>query len=225
MTLEVATLDVIPGQEADFERAFSAAQEIIASMPGYISHRLERCVERENRYVLLVDWRTLADHTEGFRGSSQYQEWKRLLHHFYDPFPTVEHYEDARPATVVDSGSHLDVIDQRVFVPALNFTVSRDFYRALGWRENWCDGRLAELELGGVRLLLQDYYLKAWAENFMLQITVADADAWHAHAAAVLASGSYGSARVTPPKLESWGFLVTYVHDPSGVLLHFAQKA
>jgi len=93
MILEVATLDVIPGQEAAFEAAFGKAQVIIASMKGYLSHQLKRCVERPSRYLLLVEWETLEDHTVGFRGSAAYQQWKALLHHFYDPFPTVEHYE------------------------------------------------------------------------------------------------------------------------------------
>ena len=93
MILEVAILDVIPGQENDFEAAFRQASPIIASMAGYVSHQLQRCVEKQNRYVLLVNWETLEAHTVGFRGSEQYQEWKRLLHHFYDPFPTVEHYK------------------------------------------------------------------------------------------------------------------------------------
>lgn len=92
MILEVATLDVRPGQEGAFEAAFRQASSIIAGMPGYRSHQLQRCLERGNRYVLLVNWDTLEDHTVGFRGSSGYQEWKTLLHHFYDPFPTVEHY-------------------------------------------------------------------------------------------------------------------------------------
>jgi heme-degrading monooxygenase HmoA len=92
MILEVATLDVRPGQEGAFEAAFRQASSIIAGMPGYRSHQLQRCLERSNRYVLLVNWDTLEDHTVGFRGSSGYQEWKALLHHFYDPFPTVEHY-------------------------------------------------------------------------------------------------------------------------------------
>jgi heme-degrading monooxygenase HmoA len=91
--LEVAKLDVRPGQEADFERSFVKAQAIIARMGGYCGHELRRCVENRSRYILLVNWETLADHTEGFRGSADYQEWKALLHHFYDPFPTVEHYE------------------------------------------------------------------------------------------------------------------------------------
>ena len=92
MILEVAVLDVRPGEEPAFEAAFGEAQAIIASMPGYLSHQLQRCVERHSRYLLLVEWQTLEAHTEGFRGSPEYQRWKALLHHFYDPFPTVEHY-------------------------------------------------------------------------------------------------------------------------------------
>ncbi|HXQ36512.1 MAG TPA: antibiotic biosynthesis monooxygenase [Anaerolineales bacterium] len=93
MILEVAILDVIPGQEKDFETAFEKASPIISSMSGYISHQLQRCIEKQNRYILLVNWETLEAHTIGFRGSELYQEWRRLLHHFYDPFPTVEHYK------------------------------------------------------------------------------------------------------------------------------------
>jgi heme-degrading monooxygenase HmoA len=93
MILEVATLTLKPATSADFEAAFRQAVPIIASMPGYVSHELQRCVEAADRYVLLVRWQTLEDHTVGFRGSEAYQEWRRLLHHFYDPFPTVEHFE------------------------------------------------------------------------------------------------------------------------------------
>lgn len=92
MILEVARLDVTPSREAEFEAAFDRAQTIIAGMPGYVSHELRRCIEAPSRYLLLVKWRTLEDHTVGFRESSEYQEWKSLLHHFYDPFPVVEHY-------------------------------------------------------------------------------------------------------------------------------------
>ena len=90
--LEVAILDVIPGQETAFEAAFAEAQEIIASMPGFLGLELQHCLETGHRYILLVRWRTLEDHTIGFRGSSEYQQWKALLHHFYDPFPLVEHF-------------------------------------------------------------------------------------------------------------------------------------
>ena len=92
MILEVATLDVKPGQSEAFEAAFSKAQAIISSMPGYVSHQLQNSIEKPDRYILLVNWQTLEHHTVGFRESAQYQEWRKLLHHFYDPFPEVEHY-------------------------------------------------------------------------------------------------------------------------------------
>jgi heme-degrading monooxygenase HmoA len=91
--LESAILDVKPGETAKFEVAFATAQVIISASPGYLGHELLRCVENPHRYLLLVRWHSLEDHTVGFRQSAPYQEWKRLLHHFYDPFPTVEHYE------------------------------------------------------------------------------------------------------------------------------------
>ena len=92
MILEVAVLNVRPGQVNEFETAFAKASRIISAMPGYISHQLQRCIETPQQYLLLVEWTTLEAHTVGFRGSSDYQQWKALLHHFYDPFPTVEHY-------------------------------------------------------------------------------------------------------------------------------------
>ncbi|HLN15157.1 MAG TPA: antibiotic biosynthesis monooxygenase [Acidimicrobiales bacterium] len=92
MILEHAALDVVPGREEAFVRAFGRAKHIIGGSPGFVSLRLERCLEQPGRFLLLVEWATLEDHTEGFRGSPAYEEWRSLLHHFYDPFPVVEHY-------------------------------------------------------------------------------------------------------------------------------------
>ena len=93
MILEVVILDIISGKEQEFETAFREASSIISSMSGYSSHQLHHCLEKQNRYLLLVQWETLEAHTIGFRGSNEYQEWKKRLHHFYDPFPVVEHYK------------------------------------------------------------------------------------------------------------------------------------
>ncbi len=93
MILEVAVLNVKPNKEKEFEVAFEKAQNIISSINGYVSHQLQRCIEKNNQYILLVNWQTLEDHTIGFRESEEYQEWRTLLHHFYDPFPEVLHYE------------------------------------------------------------------------------------------------------------------------------------
>ena len=92
MILEIAQLQIKPGEALEFEAAFAQAQKIIVIMPGYISHELQRCLENDHQYMLLVRWQTLEDHTVGFRQSAQYQDWRKLLHHFYDPFPTVLHY-------------------------------------------------------------------------------------------------------------------------------------
>jgi heme-degrading monooxygenase HmoA len=81
MILEVAILDVKPSRVNEFETAFQTASSIIASMPGYISHELQRCLETTNRYILLVRWHSLEDHTIGFRQSPEYQQWRSLLHH------------------------------------------------------------------------------------------------------------------------------------------------
>ena len=93
MILEVAILDVKADATAAFEQDFARAERIISSTPGYVSHELRRCIEQPNRYILLANWETLESHTEGFRKSPEYEEWKALLHHYYDPFPAVEHYE------------------------------------------------------------------------------------------------------------------------------------
>lgn len=96
MILEAVMLQVKLGKEKEYEEAFREASTIISSMNGYVSHELQRCLEVKGKYLLLVKWETLEDHTVGFRQSKEYQEWKRQLHHFYDPFPTVEHFESVQ---------------------------------------------------------------------------------------------------------------------------------
>jgi len=93
MILEVAVLNIKEGLSSEFESNFQKAQRIISSMKGYISHELKKCVEKKDKYILLVNWETIEDHEIGFRRSNEYQEWKDLLHHFYEPFPIVEHYK------------------------------------------------------------------------------------------------------------------------------------
>lgn len=93
MILEVAILFVKKGEEKQFEKDFEIAGQYISSIQGYSGHSLRKCIEQENKYILLVDWEKLEDHTIGFRQSEQYVEWKKLLHHYYEPFPVVEHFE------------------------------------------------------------------------------------------------------------------------------------
>lgn len=93
MITEIAILNIVKNESQHFEKAFKKASSIIESMNGYIEHELLKCMEEDNKYALIVRWEKLEDHTIGFRQSEHYQEWKKLLHHYYDPFPTVAHYK------------------------------------------------------------------------------------------------------------------------------------
>lgn len=95
MILEAAILNVRKGEEVAFESAMRAARPLIAAMPGFIDISVQRSIETPTNYLLLVRWEKLEDHTVGFRKSDHYQEWRKALHHFYDPFPIVEHYEES----------------------------------------------------------------------------------------------------------------------------------
>jgi heme-degrading monooxygenase HmoA len=90
---EHAVLEVRPGREREFMAAMEGAKTLIAASPGFVGLRVERCVERPSCFLLLVEWEHLEAHTEGFRESPAYGKWRAALHHFYDPFPVVEHFE------------------------------------------------------------------------------------------------------------------------------------
>ena len=96
--IEKAVLPVKPGREAEFELAFATARHIIAGMPGFRGLSRARGVERPSEYLLLVRWDSVEHHEVGFRGSPEYQEWRALLHEFYDPFPVVDHFVEVSRA-------------------------------------------------------------------------------------------------------------------------------
>ena len=117
----------------------------------------------------------------------------------------------------------LKVSDVRTFLPSKDFAVSKDFYVALGWEIKYTDANLALLENANHRFYIQNYSSKEWAENCMLHITVADAQSCFEQVTALIETGRFAGVRVSKPKQEPYGALVTYVWDPSGVLLHLAQ--
>lgn len=117
----------------------------------------------------------------------------------------------------------LHASDLRTFVPSRNFALSKDFYSALGCELEWSGDDLALFNLAGSRFYLQRYYVKEWAENCMLHISVRNAARCFADITGLVESGRFPSVRAAPPKQEPYGAWVTYVWDPSGVLLHLAQ--
>ncbi len=120
--------------------------------------------------------------------------------------------------------SHLKVSDLRPFIPARDFKQSRAFYAGLGWETRDVGPGLALVTLADQQhFYIQDYYLKEMAENSMLHVTVEDAQAWFEHVSSVLGENDFPEARVQPPKPQPYGAIVTFVHDPTGVLLHLCQ--
>lgn len=112
--------------------------------------------------------------------------------------------------------------DLRVYTPALDFELSKRFYSALGFEltDAWAGD--VDCRLGGAQFRLQKYYVKDWANNFMMLFSVDDAQAWYDHAKAVIDGGEFGSARVSEPEVVG-GSKIVHVHDPSGVLLIFIE--
>ena len=111
----------------------------------------------------------------------------------------------------------------RPFVPARDFDVSKRFYEALGF-EKLLDADVAIFRMGQGGFLLQRYYQKDWAENFMMQLMVDDLDAWWRHIQSLDLPGRFGVAPPKAPAMQSWGLRIAYVFDPSGVLWHVAQR-
>ena len=116
------------------------------------------------------------------------------------------------------------VLDLRVFVPAKDPAVSRAFYRDLGFTMNWENDQIAEFQVGAYRFLLQNHYVPEWAGNFMMSLTVDDADAWWKHIEAIGLAAKYPGIMLKPPAVQPWGLRVLYLSDPSGVLWHIVDR-
>lgn len=117
-----------------------------------------------------------------------------------------------------------DVVDLKAFVPAKDFALSRQFYRDLGFTEKWGNDDVAEMEVGGFRFLLQNFFVKEQAENFMMHLMVADADRWWKHIETTKLVEKYRLYMARPPALQPWGLRVLFLSDPSGVLWHIADR-
>jgi len=104
MILEHAVLNVIKGQERAFEAAMQKAAPLISASPGFLGMEVRQNASVQNQYLLLVRWESTAHHTEGFRTSDRYQHWKALLHHCYELFPEVSHFD--APIVALDNGEN-----------------------------------------------------------------------------------------------------------------------
>jgi predicted enzyme related to lactoylglutathione lyase len=111
----------------------------------------------------------------------------------------------------------------RPFVPTKDFDLSKRFYEALGFNKV-LDGEVAIFNAGSGGFILQRYYQKEWAENFMMQLMVDDLDTWWTHVVSLDLPKHFGVAAPKAPAMQPWGLRIAYVVDPSGVLWHVAQR-
>ena len=117
----------------------------------------------------------------------------------------------------------ISVIDLKAFVPTKDSAMSRQFYTDLGFTQNWANDQIAEFQIGSFRFLLQPFYVQQHAENFMMQLTVGDADAWWTHINESGLAKKYPGIMAKPPEMQPWGLRVLYLSDPTGVLWHIAE--
>ena len=118
---------------------------------------------------------------------------------------------------------HESMLDLRAFVPAKDAAISRQFYSDLGFRENWADEQIAEFQIGEFRFLLQSYYLKEYAENCVMHLTVRSVDTWWRHVQDTKLVDKYAGVTVKQPAMQPWGLLAMFLTDPAGVLWHIAE--
>jgi len=116
-----------------------------------------------------------------------------------------------------------DVLALRPFLPARDFALSKRFYVALGFALTHQDKQTAGLKLGSFSFILQDYYVKEFAENCMVQLMVRDVDAWWGKLDVAALVRDFGVKPPGAPALQSWGMKVGFLFDPSGVLWHVAE--
>lgn len=93
MILELATIDIKIGSNAEFEHNLEKAQAVVAKSKGYLGHQFQKCIEAENRYSLFIHWENLEAHTIGFRESELFKEWRALIGPYFETAPIVQHYE------------------------------------------------------------------------------------------------------------------------------------
>ena len=98
MFLEIAQIDVKSGQEAEFEAGVAKAAPLFKRAKGCKTMSLQRSVEKPSRYRLFVTWDTVEDHTKGFYGGADWQEWRKLVAHTFDGPPSVEHVRETLKA-------------------------------------------------------------------------------------------------------------------------------
>lgn len=123
----------------------------------------------------------------------------------------------------MQSALNLRTVEMKAFVPAQDLPRSADFYRAIGFEIPWINENMAYVRHGSTSFLLQQFYVKEHAENFMMSLLVESADDWYANVIAAGVIERFG-ARVGRPEDRDWGIRDFPLVDPSGVLWRIGQN-
>jgi len=116
------------------------------------------------------------------------------------------------------------VLELNAFVPSKDFELSKQFYADLGFKIMWSNSDIAQVGIGTFTFLLQKFYVKEQAENFMMALMVEDADAWWEHFQSIGLREKYPQIILKPPAMQPWGLRVLYISDPTGVLWHIQDR-
>ncbi len=93
MILEVADIRITPGRQAEFDRAILHGLDTVVSRArGFRGYKVNKGVESPERYLLMIFWNTLEDHTVGFRQGPLFAEWRAIVGPFFAAPPVVEHF-------------------------------------------------------------------------------------------------------------------------------------
>lgn len=118
-----------------------------------------------------------------------------------------------------------NISDFKPFVPSNDYAVSKAFYECMGFKVNWDDGEVCEIDTNfGFRFLLLPKNHNNYAHSLMLHFMVNSAQEWYDHFEKVRLVEKFEGTKVAQPELMPWGLLITHVWDPAGVLLHFAER-
>jgi Glyoxalase/Bleomycin resistance protein/Dioxygenase superfamily len=129
-----------------------------------------------------------------------------------------------KPDSLPAGNAPSPVLDLKAFVPAQNYDLSKQFYLDLGFTLNWGSNEIAEFQIGAFRFLLQPFYVKEHAGNFMMSLMVEDTDAWWRHIEWIGLKAKYPTIMAQPPAMQPRGLRVLYLSDPTGVLWHIADR-
>ena len=109
------------------------------------------------------------------------------------------------------------------FIPAKDFSLSKKFYSQMGFNIDWENEEICQFSQGEFQFLLQNFYIKEFGENYMLQLIVDSLTSAYEKLEPICKKKEFNPARITKPAIQPWGMNISFLHDPSNVLWHIGE--